>query len=333
MLMFGKNITQANDPLHKFMISELFLKIEHPKPEIKAQIQQLQTIATIDQNKYRLLKTSLPYFTTGIFHPPYRKKEHFAWIQHFVLDIDHLDQKELTTDDLKNKISNDPHVLFAFNSPSGKGLKIICRLSEKCYDASKFSLFYKLFAQKFSEKYQLAQVIDNRTSDVTRACFISYDTNPLSNPTAADVEINTYIDFDNWQEVNEAKKLIKEAENQKTEPAEESHKTISPDIIQQIKAKLNPSIRTQKEKIIYVPEKLEEILETVKNKVAEYGIETREIVNIHYGKKFVFGLQQHWAEINVFYGKKGFSVVKTPKRGSSADLTEIAHKLLCELFI
>lgn len=39
------------------------------------------------------------------------------------------------------------------------------------------------------------------------------------------------------------------------------------------------------------------------------------------------------AEINVFYGKRGFSVVKTPKRGSNDGLADISNRVLCELLI
>jgi hypothetical protein len=332
MTMLGKNIRQAHDPLQKILLSELYLKIENPKQEVKDLLKQLKTIASIDHKRYNALKTQLPYFTCGIFHPAFRKKEHFAWIKHFVLDIDHLTQKELSPDTLKNRISEDPCVHYAFTSPSGQGLKIIFELREKCYDAGKFSVFYKLFARKFSEKYKLDQVLDQKTSDVTRACFLSYDPQPMQNPFAQETDMKEYIDFDKWEELSEAKKVIREAEKESKKEVEEQKEILSPDIIQQIRNTLNPNIKTRREKIIYVPEKLEEIIESVKKQMAAHGIQTMGIQNIHYGKKFIFEVEYHKAEINVFYGKKGFSIVKTPKRGTSEELADLTHKLLCELF-
>ena len=55
--------------------------------------------------------------------------------------------------------------------------------------------------------------------------------------------------------------------------------------------------------------------------------------NINYGKKMVFVINNIWAEINIFYGKKGFSVVKTPKHGSNSELADIVQKILCELLL
>jgi hypothetical protein len=38
-----------------------------------------------------------------------------------------------------------------------------------------------------------------------------------------------------------------------------------------------------------------------------------------------------WAEINVFYGKKGWSVVKTTKSGSHPDLAELGARAIEEI--
>ena len=77
---------------------------------------------------------------------------------------------------------------MAFCSPGADGLKLLFRLEEKCEDEALFSAFYKQFALTFSQKYQLEGVIDTQTSDVTRACFMSYDPEAWYRPEALPVD-------------------------------------------------------------------------------------------------------------------------------------------------
>lgn len=188
----------------------------------------------------------------------------------------------------------------------------------------------------FSKQYGIDKIADSRTSDVTRACFLSCDENAYLNENAVPVNIKAYIDFESSQQVFELKHFIQALEKNTTQEnstVETEKKELNPDILMQIKQKLNPNIRTRPEKHIYVPQELETIVERIKNRLSEFNIEVKNIENIHYGKKIVVNLQNMWAEVNVFYGKNGFSVVKTPKRGSNAELCDITHKILCELLM
>lgn len=334
MIMAGKNIKQKNDPLQKLDIERLFKGIVNPKANIITQINQLRMVLTLDPSRYRALKTSLPYVCCANFNPPFRRNENFGSIRHFIIDIDHLSEKEINLENLKAKLKKDSRVELMFTSPSNNGLKVFFRLFEKCYDAGKYSLFYKIFARDFSKQYQLDQVLDKSTSDVSRACFISYDTDAYYNPEPETINLSAFVDFENLAEVRETEQKLKE-EQLKTKPDEQikpEKQTLSIDILDEIKAKLNPKIKTKKDKIIYVPEELEKEIEKVSAHLKNHNIETKEVTNIHYGKKFVFKLNEYWAEINLFFGKKGFTVVVSPKSGSNADLADICYKLMCEIF-
>lgn len=336
MTMLGKNITAYNDPLVKISEKDLFSMVKDSPEELKNKIHQLRNIATIDPKKYRQLKTMLPYVTCGHFNPAIRKTENFSSISHFIIDIDHLKEKELSVENLRFDFMLDNRVVMAFVSPSGNGLKLLFRLKEKCHDYAQFSIFYKLFAQHFSQQYQLFQVVDNKTSDVTRACFLSYDPDCSFNQKAEAVDMNSYINFSSTIEVKEVEQSLLKYEKEVMQvakeliPKAEEINEISPEILHHIRQKLNPNIRTKKEKIIYVPEQLEEIITKLSRKLNQFDIEVKAIENINYGKKFVVSLSQYWAEINVFYGKKGFSVVKTPKRGSNPELADIVNRIFCE---
>lgn len=333
MIQAGKNITQQGDIMQKITVEQLYNSLIKPKAEIYNQIQQLRIIKTIDADKYRKLKVQLPYFTAGIFNPPIRKTENFAWIKYLVLDFDHINEKGLDVNTLKNKLITDNRIVLIFVSPGNDGLKIIFELSEKCYDTAKYSMFYKIFAKSFAMQYGLEQVVDSRTSDVTRACFISCDETAYYNPLATNLEMKNFIDFDNYSELTEAKAELKlwDKEMKENNSLEVKVNELTTDLLSEIKGKLNPKFVKQKN--IFVPEELELTLERIKHRLNELGLKLEKIESIHYGKKLVIGIDHRWAEINVFYGKKGFSVVKTTKSGSNAELAEVAKDVLEQLLL
>ncbi len=77
-----------------------------------------------------------------------------------------------------------------------------------------------------------------------------------------------------------------------------------------------------------MPKELDEIMLKLKPYVEETGVVISEVINIQYGKKirFVMGLKQ--AEVNLFFGKKGFSVVRSPRSGTNAELNELMTDLV-----
>lgn len=327
MIQWGKNITSANDPLAKMETEDLFLAISVPSEELRSKIHQLRLISTLDKAKYRQLKTSLPYFVCGIFNPPYRRTENFGYIEHLVLDLDHLSEKGLSVNELKEKLVLDARIGMMFASPSHDGLKLMFSLAEKCYDHAKYSLFYKLFARGFAKEYNISQVVDDRTSDVTRACFLSIDEKAYHNRSALPLQMDAVVDFENTLEVKDAVKLLKE-EAKEIPFTGEDKPPIAQDVFKEIRQRLNPNIRAKPDKFIYVPDELNNIMEQVTKEITERCIEVVAIESIHYGKKVKVKYQNYTAEVNIFFGKKGFSVVRSPKNGTHAELCEILYQII-----
>ena len=81
-----------------------------------------------------------------------------------------------------------------------------------------------------------------------------------------------------------------------------------------------------------MPDEAERMVETIVNAMAEKEIATVAVENIHYGKKFKFALGHRQAEINLFYGKKGFTAVITPRNGTNAELNQVCWQLVTEMF-
>ena len=332
MLLFGTNIQSAADELKKVQEEYLYNSLRNPKPTIAATIQQLRIVYSMDAKAYAQLKRRLPYFVCGQFNPPFRRKENFAYTESFILDFDHLSSKQLSLKTIRDNIMKDEQVMMCFTSPSEDGLKVMFRLKERCYDAGLYSIFYKAFAATFAMRHNLTQVTDSKTSDVARACFISIDPNAYFNPNSIPVDIKAYLDESNpdllfkiKHEQDEHDKVIKKSDDEQVSLPKDPDK----DILTRIRQQLNPKAQLPIEQHpAYVPEQLNEIIAELKLFIEETGLQVTEIINIQYAKKIRARLGQKEAEVNLFYGKRGFSVVISPRLGTNEELNELLADLI-----
>lgn len=332
MLLFGTNIQSAADELKKVQEEYLYNSLRNPKPTIAATIQQLRIVYSMDAKAYAQLKRRLPYFVCGQFNPPFRRKENFAYTKSFILDFDHLSSKQLSMKTIRDNIVKDEQVMMCFTSPSEDGLKVMFRLKERCYDAGLYSIFYKAFAATFAMRHNLTQVTDSKTSDVARACFISIDPNAYFNPNSIPVDIKAYLDESNpdllfkiKHEQDKHDKVIKKSDDEQVPLPKDPDK----DILTRIRQQLNPKAQLPIEQHpAYVPERLNEIIAELKLFIEETGLQVTEIINIQYAKKIRARLGQKEAEVNLFYGKRGFSVVISPRLGTNEELNELLADLI-----
>lgn len=86
--------------------------------------------------------------------------------------------------------------------------------------------------------------------------------------------------------------------------------------------------KTKKEKQVFVPQELNEIITGLKDYIEQKGIVVYEIINIQYAKKIRCKLSNKKGEINLFYGKKGYSIVQSPSSGTSEELNAVLAELI-----
>lgn len=133
----------------------------------------LQEIAKSDKKTRNKLKTKLPAI---VFAGTFRTRAKSGLIDHsglMVVDYDYMDEPE----EFKKEICKNPHVYGAFISPSKEGVKIIVRI-EPCDDKKHYEVYNK-WQEDFPYEYW-----DASGSDVSRACFESYDPNIYINKDA-----------------------------------------------------------------------------------------------------------------------------------------------------
>lgn len=325
ILFRGQNIALSKtDLLKPFTLRDLVHEIKSSET-LKQEICRLRKVATLDKQAYTRLKTRLPYFTGAQYRAGIRHSEHFEQISYFMIDLDHFPNKEILHEK-RSLLIHDERIQTLFISPGGLELKLVFQLEHPLNSLKAFSDFYKTFCFRFSEQYHLGEYLDSSTSDATRVCFLSYDTEVHYNPLALGIRIEDYIP--NFQ--SELSRVLAEHEVQK--PIKRETKVELPETVYaDIKRLLNPSGVVKykaPERPVFVPEALYTLDEPIRKLAQTCQLVFEEPRDIQYGRKMIFKKGNAFAELNVFYGKSGYSVVISPKRGSDLALAEVCKELI-----
>ncbi len=314
------DITKSNTSvLQEITIEKLLTEIRSDK--IKETIDGLRKVKNLSVESYNIIKRKLPYFIGAKFNTNIRNSANFEQIDYFVIDIDKYGDKE-QVEKLKKQISEDSRLFMSFISPGGDGLKLVYILDKPITSLKKYSDFYKAFTLKLTMQYHLEKSIDFTTSDATRICFLSYDKNCYLNTNAEKVHSNLYIpEFDLLNQPA----FIQE-EKTKDGLKKNKNTTITTEQYKEILAKLNSKTPKHEKKYI-VPEILNVVAEKLKKEFQKYHLHIESITDISYGKKIMVKDGVVFASFNVFYGKNGFSVVKTPVRNSNEALLEVCVRI------
>ncbi len=332
MLLIGKNITQSNDPLSEVSVARIYTALKNAGGEVAALQNRLQIIRSIDVNQYRKMKTALPYIVCAQFYPKIRRKENFVCTKRFLVDIDHLSEFEIDKQDLETKLKLDKQVELLFSSPSGDGLKVLFKLSEKITDSGYYTMFYKSFCLRFMQTYQLGAAVDIKTSDVSRCCFVSYDPDVYYNADAEPIFASEYLNEDCFSELDglklaiaDSERSIKQEKENLSEPFTAGSRELSDDVLTAIRQKIGQKIRVPQKKYFEQPEELKTLIPQILEQLESIGAQLQKNAPIAYGRQITVKAANHWAEVNIFYGKKGVRIVGTTKTGS--------NKILCDMIV
>lgn len=91
------------------------------------------------------------------------------------LDIDHATSQGVSLEDLKHRLSQDREigVRLVFTSPSGDGLKIVCKTSGEITDRESYRREFEILNSFVSRKYSVQ--LDSQTSNIDRGCLLCFD--------------------------------------------------------------------------------------------------------------------------------------------------------------
>lgn len=92
-----------------------------------------------------------------------------------VIDIDHISETGHTLDELREALFADTEigVRLIFVSPSGDGLKVICKTSKEISDPLSYRGVFDSLRHYINTTY--GDIVDKSGSDITRLCLLCYD--------------------------------------------------------------------------------------------------------------------------------------------------------------
>lgn len=345
--VFGQSVMKT------MTIEDLWQKIRND-PNLRAEINHLRKIKRLDSNAYGRMKVKLPFFCCSLFHDGIRNGKNFLEVSSFVVDIDKYSGEAEKLSALRERISMDDRVALCFVSPGGDGMKVVFALAETCRNLKQFSDFYKSFVNLWAQEMDLSRYVDFSTCDATRACFLSTDDTAYINPMAQPIAMEGYLPnlvvelAEGKETTAEVVDLGKPADGViglnckpqvafKEQPIENCSHNIQPEVYAHILASLKSKSRPNPlQQVVKVPEPLVRLMPVLEQMLLKNDIHIIEVRDVQSAKQIQMQCADDFAEINIYYGKRGFSVVKTTKRGTHPGLCELcahlAEQAICSRF-
>jgi hypothetical protein len=323
MLYAADRLLDSNTVLQALSLEAVFHRVRDDAA-LREEIAQLRRVRRIDQAAYTRLKTRLPFFCAARFAGGIRRSAHFEQIAWMILDVDKLEGSEADLDALRARLCADERVALLFRSPGGNGLKLVFRLDSPCTDTKRFSDAYKGFAYAFAAQYGLERHLDFGTCDATRVCFYSSDPGAYINPMAEALAWQQYLPEQVQPVLVQAlfsAPVEAEAAPEKPGRSHQIHPETYADILKKLQTRARPN---PLKRDVFVPEALQAAVPAVVQALSAEGIEVTEQRDIQFGCQFILRHGANTAGVNLFYGKKGFSVVLVPRRGDHPQLGDLA---------
>jgi len=170
-------------------------------------------------------------------------------------------------------------------------------------------------------RHGFVKSVDLRTSDATRACFLAYDADAYLNEQAMPVDwrlwLNGSAETDLFDDRAETAPVLTR------KPAAE--RPVDPVAYRQVLQTLNPNAPVRREKQYFVPAELTALEPAVRDICTCLSWELTQLAPLNYGLKVAVKQGFRRAEVNVHWGKKGYSVVRSPKTGTDPALSDLLY--------
>ncbi len=311
-LSFGHNCKDNKTLLTSITVDELYEKIINPTDtNLVGFTKNLRSVLKYSKERYRTMKTGLPFFSCSLFSPSIRTIKNFNSASGLVIDID---QNSPISPDQIAKFKSDQRIVLGYISPSNMGIKLIFSFDNEITDAPLYTEYYKRFSHSFASQYHLSGVIDQKNCDVSRISFICHDPEAWYHPDYIPLDVNT---FDIEMSVTKM--------NEGTETPDDTG--ISPSAYKQILNLLDTKPKISKQPMPIVAE-INDILPEIRNQLDGYNISVKETESIQYGAKLKIIKDKDQGEINIYTGKQGYKVVTSPRRGTHPELNEVAKHII-----
>lgn len=325
MFSLGYNIRQ-NPPeaMGNIAPEALIALLRNADHALAADTERLRKVRQLDKTAYTTAKLGLPYIVGSTFREGLRHRDHFEAVGYLCLDLDDCFTSEATRRSLVERICRRDDVLLLFGSPSGQGLKVWARLSPPCHSTLAYKQFYRDYATGFAEAVGLVGKVDLRTCDAMRACFLAHDPDTYFNPSALTL---------NWESWLRTDELLSDASGSPIGGSADAEppptRPLTPEIYNTLRRVVNPKATTRGPKPPpFVPEILGRLPDELRPALHIAGLQLETAVPIQFGLQLRCRGGNRQAEVSIFYGKRGFSVVKSTRSQTDPDLNQTLHDLV-----
>lgn len=171
--------------------------------KFKHHVESLRQLIKEDKNsEYTAKKKSLPAFTpSGMFKDGRKQNLLQEYSRIIILDIDKIEN----IDEVRKKAQSCIYTFACFESPSGKGIKILVRTDNSVTKHREAFLRTQSYYEKLT-----GVNIDPSGKDFTRLCFVSYDSDLYYNSNSEIFKINPEKIMK-----NDIEKLIEQIDNKR----------------------------------------------------------------------------------------------------------------------
>jgi hypothetical protein len=278
-------------------------------PALVSLTKNLRSVLKYSKERYRALKTTLPFFSCSVFDPAFRSVQNFSEASGLVIDID---QHTPVEHALISRFKQDPRIALGYISPSNMGIKLVFCFDSPVKAPALYTEVYKRFSYSFASQYQLSDTIDQRNFDVSRISFICHDPDAWKQTDVMPIEVAQWARDALWPAL---------------ESDEKAEDGISAGAYRQILHLLETKPKAPR-KIIPLMDEITDILPVLAEELTIYGISIQSNEAIQHGAKLHVFKDQLQGELNVYYGKKGYNVVASPRKGTDHELNEVARYII-----
>lgn len=318
-ISFGHKITSGDD-LMKFDLDEIAQRICQPEEKLRQQTDILRKIANIDRSSYDRIKRSLPFFCCSTFYNNRRRLEQLDNAWGMIIDIDHLGDQKRTS--LRHQLKQDKRVMLLYRSPGGQGLKVVFRFDQSVTNPHVFTEVFRSIAREFAMRYECIQHVDMTTCDATRVSFICADEHAHFNPNARPIATKHHLPAG-----ADTISATPGGDEEKPEQTGEDHKQLDDETYQAILNRLKAKT-TRPKREFFVPQQVRDLVNRLERAILPFGMSLASCEDIHYGVKFrIAHTEGEYAEVNIYHGKRGFSIIPSPRKGASAKWNEVLRRI------
>ncbi|NLT51910.1 MAG: hypothetical protein GXX85_13440 [Ignavibacteria bacterium] len=146
-------------------------------------IKRLRELTESEKQDFK--RNNLEYFTLAKFKDDYCNNDNFIESEFFVFDLDKIpaDMFEI----IRSKVRSYEGTYISFISPSGNGIKAICRLAGKITALNTYKSIYRHYLKELESVF--GYPLDGATIDPARRTLLSYDPDLYLNENSIPLEL------------------------------------------------------------------------------------------------------------------------------------------------